>query len=130
MPGIWVQKITTRQPTDDMIEVAIVSLEEALKADGEPVTEGSAEFERFPLDPPVVAEADGPAGAEDPAAAIEVAGLSTTAGAGIAAQDRSSVNSSSMNDVSAGAAGSAGGAGATGSVGGAALSPDEAAGRL
>ena len=23
-PGIWVQKITTRQPTDDMIEVAIV----------------------------------------------------------------------------------------------------------
>ncbi len=29
-PGIWVQMITTKQPTDDMIEVAIVSLERAL----------------------------------------------------------------------------------------------------
>ena len=55
MPGIWVQMITTRQPTDDMIEVAIVSLEEALMADGEPVPEGSADFARAPLDPPVVA---------------------------------------------------------------------------
>jgi hypothetical protein len=55
MPGIWVQKITTRQPTDDMIEVAIVSLEEALRADGEQVPEGSTEFERAPLDPPVPA---------------------------------------------------------------------------
>jgi uncharacterized protein YqhQ len=34
-PGILVQMITTKQPTDDMIEVAIVSMEEALKADGE-----------------------------------------------------------------------------------------------
>jgi uncharacterized protein YqhQ len=25
-PGKWVQKITTRKPTDDMIEVAIASL--------------------------------------------------------------------------------------------------------
>ena len=30
LPGIWVQMITTKQPTDDMIEVAIVSMEEAL----------------------------------------------------------------------------------------------------
>ncbi len=45
-PGIWVQKITTKQPTDDMIEVAIVSLEEALKADGQAVPEGSADFPR------------------------------------------------------------------------------------
>ena len=29
-PGILVQKITTKQPSDDMIEVAIVSMEEAL----------------------------------------------------------------------------------------------------
>ncbi len=48
-PGILVQKITTRQPTDDMIEVAIVSMEEALTADGEPVPRGSAMFEREPL---------------------------------------------------------------------------------
>ena len=34
-PGILVQMITTKQPTDDMIEVAIVSMEEALAADGE-----------------------------------------------------------------------------------------------
>jgi hypothetical protein len=49
MPGIWVQKITTRQPTDDMIEVAIVSMEQALVADGEAIPEGSAVFEREPL---------------------------------------------------------------------------------
>src|SRR5438045_3605130 len=40
-PGILVQKITTRQPTDDMIEVAIVSMEEALTADGADVPVGS-----------------------------------------------------------------------------------------
>jgi len=41
-PGIWVQAITTRQPTDDMIEVAIVSLERALVADGGEIPAGSA----------------------------------------------------------------------------------------
>ena len=40
-PGILVQRITTKQPSDDMIEVAIASMEEALKADGEPVPAGS-----------------------------------------------------------------------------------------
>ena len=34
-PGLLVQMITTKQPTDDMIEVAIVSMEQALEADGE-----------------------------------------------------------------------------------------------
>ncbi len=48
-PGILVQKITTRQPTDDMIEVAIVSMEQALAADGEAIPDGSAAFEREPL---------------------------------------------------------------------------------
>ncbi len=48
-PGILVQKITTRQPTDDMIEVAIVSMEQALLADQESVPDGSAGFEREPL---------------------------------------------------------------------------------
>src|SRR6187200_1401895 len=35
-PGILVQMITTKQPTEDMIEVAIVSLEQAIAADGDP----------------------------------------------------------------------------------------------
>jgi uncharacterized protein YqhQ len=50
-PGILVQMITTKQPTDDQIEVAIVSMQEALAADGEPVPEGSDVPERSPLDP-------------------------------------------------------------------------------
>ena len=41
--------ITTKQPTDDMIEVAIVSMEQALVADGETIPDGSAAFEREPL---------------------------------------------------------------------------------
>jgi hypothetical protein len=38
--------ITTKQPTDDMIEVAIVSMEEALKADGEALPVGSGTLPR------------------------------------------------------------------------------------
>jgi uncharacterized protein YqhQ len=49
-PGILVQMITTRQPTDDMIEVAIVSMEQALQADGEPLPQGSGTLARAPLD--------------------------------------------------------------------------------
>jgi uncharacterized protein YqhQ len=49
-PGILVQMITTRRPTDDMIEVAIVSMEQALQADGEPLPEGSGTLRREPLD--------------------------------------------------------------------------------
>jgi uncharacterized protein YqhQ len=48
-PGILVQKITTKQPTDDMIEVAIVAMEEALKADGAAVPEGAGFLERHPM---------------------------------------------------------------------------------
>ena len=65
-PGIWVQMITTKQPTDDMIEVAIVSLEEALKADGQPVPAGSAEFERIPYDDALAAIAAQVAAGKDP----------------------------------------------------------------
>jgi uncharacterized protein YqhQ len=49
VPGIWLQKITTRQPDDSMIEVAIVSLQEALRADGEPIPEGSIDPPRRPM---------------------------------------------------------------------------------
>jgi uncharacterized protein YqhQ len=48
-PGILVQMITTKQPTDDMIEVAVVSMEEALRADGETVPPGGRDLERFPM---------------------------------------------------------------------------------
>ncbi len=48
-PGILIQKITTRQPTDDMIEVAIVSMEQALIADGEDVPADSAELSAEPM---------------------------------------------------------------------------------
>jgi uncharacterized protein YqhQ len=48
-PGIWVQKITTKQPTDDMLEVAIVSLEQALLADGEVLPDGAGHIGRSPL---------------------------------------------------------------------------------
>jgi uncharacterized protein YqhQ len=48
-PGIWVQAITTKQPTDDMIEVAIVSLEQALIADGNELPAGSAVLACRPL---------------------------------------------------------------------------------
>ena len=48
-PGIWVQMITTKEPTDDMIEVAIVSLERALVADGNEIPAGSSEFASRPF---------------------------------------------------------------------------------
>ncbi len=50
-PGIWVQAITTRQPTPDMNEVAIVSLQKALLADGNEIPAGSSVFECRPLRP-------------------------------------------------------------------------------
>lgn len=33
-PGLWLQKLTTRQPDDQMVEVAIIALKEVLIADG------------------------------------------------------------------------------------------------
>src|SRR5215213_5792540 len=49
-PGILVQMITTKQPTDDQIEIAIVSMEQALVADGEEVPDGSDQPERQRLE--------------------------------------------------------------------------------
>ena len=51
-PGILVQMITTKRPTDDMIEIAIVAVEEALRADGEPVPDGGLELAREPMPAP------------------------------------------------------------------------------
>lgn len=50
-PGILVQMITTKQPSDDQIEVAIVSMQQALEADGEIVPAGSELPDRRRLDP-------------------------------------------------------------------------------
>ena len=56
-PGILVQMITTKQPSVDMIEVAIVSMEQALQADGEQVPDGSDLPERERLPDPAPAPA-------------------------------------------------------------------------
>ncbi|HUG49335.1 MAG TPA: DUF1385 domain-containing protein [Candidatus Limnocylindria bacterium] len=52
MPGIWLQGITTRQPDDSMIEVAIASMREALEANGEEAPQGSLDPARRPIPPP------------------------------------------------------------------------------
>jgi uncharacterized protein YqhQ len=49
LPGIWVQKITTKQPTDDMIEIAISAMQEGLAANGDTAPAGSLDPEREPI---------------------------------------------------------------------------------
>lgn len=49
LPGIWVQKITTKQPDDSMIEVAICSMQEALAANGDTAPAGSWDPAREPI---------------------------------------------------------------------------------
>jgi uncharacterized protein YqhQ len=56
-PGIIVQMITTKRPSDDQIEVAIVSMEQALQADGEAVPAGSENPDRQRLEPDQAAAA-------------------------------------------------------------------------
>jgi uncharacterized protein YqhQ len=71
-PGILVQMITTKRPDDDMIEVAITSMQEALVADGNSVPDGSTTFEREPLQlakPTAPPPVDEPAGSALPATA-------------------------------------------------------------
>ena len=52
LPGIWLQAITTRQPDDSMIEVAIASMREALAANGDTAPEGSLDPARRPIPGP------------------------------------------------------------------------------
>jgi uncharacterized protein YqhQ len=66
-PGLFVQKITTKRPTDDMIEVAIVSMEQALVADGEAIPAGSGEYPQRSMrlgsdDEPATVTSDPPPG--------------------------------------------------------------------
>lgn len=49
LPGIWLQGITTKQPDDSMIEVAIASMQEALAANKEAAPAGSIDPVRRPI---------------------------------------------------------------------------------
>jgi uncharacterized protein YqhQ len=49
LPGIWVQKITTKQPDDSMIEVAVCAMQVALAANGETAPAGSLEPVHEPI---------------------------------------------------------------------------------
>ena len=49
MPGIWLQLITTKQPDDEMIEVAVASMREALAVSGDEAPEGSLDPRRRAL---------------------------------------------------------------------------------
>jgi len=71
-PGILVQKITTRQPSLDMIEVAIVSMEQALKADGEALPVGSGTLPRDVMRLPGTARVGVAAGAPEAEVAAPV----------------------------------------------------------
>jgi uncharacterized protein YqhQ len=91
-PGLMLQKITTQEPTDDMLEVAIVALEEALREDG-----------LLPEAPPGAARGD--------AAAPEATATAATA-AGYGAREEAPVLVGVA--ASAGVAGSAAGAAGAG----------------
>lgn len=60
LPGIWLQAITTKQPDDRMIEVAVASLREALRANDDPEPAGM-DPPRRPLEAPA-AQPAGPEG--------------------------------------------------------------------
>jgi uncharacterized protein YqhQ len=49
LPGIWLQAITTKEPDESMIEVAIASMREALAANGEEPPAGSWDPPRRPI---------------------------------------------------------------------------------
>jgi len=49
LPGIWLQGITTKQPDDGMIAVAIASMQEALAANNEEAPAGSWDVPRRPM---------------------------------------------------------------------------------
>ena len=58
-PGLWMQRITTREPTEDMLEIAIISIKCALRDDFD-------EFKEFyELEGWVAKEATGPEEAEE-----------------------------------------------------------------
>jgi len=78
MPGIWIQRITTKQPDDSMIEIAVSAMQEALAANGESAPAGSLDPQREPI--PDAGELAREVGARREAEeAAETAGASRTA---------------------------------------------------
>ncbi len=59
-PGLWVQRITTKEPTEDMLEVAIISLKCALRDD---FPEFKEFYEKRPWEPKPLDEGSEPDGA-------------------------------------------------------------------
>jgi uncharacterized protein YqhQ len=103
LPGIWVQKITTKQPDDGMIEIAICAMQEGLAANGETAPEGSWDPPREPIpDADELAkemearleaeEAAEQAGSEGDAAATEAVAETTAAAADTAAEPSTEVD--------------------------------------
>ena len=78
MPGIWIQRITTKQPDDSMIEIAVSAMQEALAANGETAPKGSLDPRREPIPDAgeLAREVEARRDAEE---AAEAAGASTTA---------------------------------------------------
>jgi uncharacterized protein YqhQ len=59
MPGIWLQLITTKEPDDEMIEVAVASMRDALAISGDEAPEGSLDPDRRPMELGTAAHAAG-----------------------------------------------------------------------
>ena len=78
MPGIWIQRITTKQPDDSMIEIAVSAMQEALVANGETAPEGSLDPQREPIPDAgeLAREVEARRDAEE---AVEASGVGTTA---------------------------------------------------
>jgi len=79
LPGIWLQSITTKQPDDSMIEIAIASMQEALAANGETAPEGSLDPIREPVPDVQTLAADVEAREKDAEATAAAAAAATTA---------------------------------------------------
>jgi uncharacterized protein YqhQ len=84
LPGIWLQAITTKQPDDSMIEVAVASVQEALAANGETAPDGSLDPARDPVEAAgqVVGDQAGADAAAAPGAAPGPAAHGAVGGAG------------------------------------------------
>jgi hypothetical protein len=80
LPGIWLQGITTKQPDDSMIEVAIASMREALTANNDTAPEGSADPARREMPSSGSGQAPADAGEGSRPAVRELASTSRAAG--------------------------------------------------
>jgi uncharacterized protein YqhQ len=81
LPGIWLQSITTKQPDDSMIEIAICSMHEALAANGDTAPAGSWDPVREPIPDAgeLAKDVEARQNAEEEAAAAAADGLTSEA---------------------------------------------------